>query len=65
MEEELNYLSEKINDFKYDSEYNEREANRAENVEDRLHHNMMAQKINTEIDLLENILTCVTNYALT
>lgn len=64
MEEELNYLSEKINELEYDRDYNEREANKAENEDDRTHHNMMGEKINTELELLETILTAVTSYAL-
>ena len=65
MEEELNYLSEKINELEYDRDYNEREANKAEDVDSRMHHNMMGEKINTELELLETILTAVISYALT
>ena len=64
MEDELNYLSSKIEELRYESEYNEREANKAEDQDSRMHHNMMSEKVNTEIDLLETILTAVTSYAL-
>ena len=64
MEDELNYLSTKIEELRHESEYNEREANKAEDQDSRMHHNMMCEKVNTEIDLLETILTAVTSYAL-
>jgi len=64
MEEELNYLSEKINELEYDRDYNEREANKAEDIENRTYHNGKCCELNTEIDLLETILTAVTSYAL-
>lgn len=65
MEEELNYLSNKIEELTYDRDYNEREANKAEDIESRTYYNGRCCELSTEIDLLETILTAVTSYALT
>lgn len=62
MENELNYLSEKIEELQENANYYEREANRSEDVESRNHNNEMALKMNTEIELLKSILIIVTNY---
>ena len=64
MEEELNYLSEKIEDLNQDRDYNHTESRRAENPDTRAHHNDQWCKLNTEIEILENVLTVVTEYAL-
>ena len=65
MEQELNYLSEKIEELSMDRTYNENESRRAENPETRQHHNDQWSNLNTEIELLENILSVVTEHVLT
>lgn len=64
MENELNYLSEKIEELSMDRSDNETESRRSENTETRAHHNDRWTKLNKEIELLENILSAVTEYAL-
>jgi len=64
MEDELNYLSTKIADLEGERDYYEREANKAEDQDSRTHNNWMAEKRNTELEHLNNILNAVTCYVL-
>jgi len=57
MEEELNYLTEKIEDLVQDRNYYDRQASKAENEVDIEHNSGMAEKRNKEIKYLNNILT--------
>jgi hypothetical protein len=65
MEQELNYLSEKIEELTQDRDWNERETMKMEHSKMRYDMNERVTRLNTEIELLENILSVVTEQALT
>ena len=65
MEEELNYISLRIEELTQDRDYHENECRKTESKGDREHHNSMIEALNTEIELMENIQNVVTEYALT
>jgi hypothetical protein len=65
MEQELNYLSEKIEELTQDRDWNERETMKMEHSKMRYDVNERVTRLNTEIELLENILSVVTEQALT
>ena len=65
MEQELNYLSEKIEELTQDRDWNEREIMKMEHSKMRYDMNERVTRLNTEIELLENILSVVTEQALT
>ena len=64
MENELNYLSEKIEELTQDRDWNEREVTKMKHSKMRYDMNERVTKLNTEIELLENILNIVTKNAL-
>jgi len=64
MENELNYLSEKIEELNRSRDYNENESKKSEDSETRQHHSDQWSNLNEEIELLENILNVVTEYEL-
>ena len=64
MENELNYISEKIEKLTQDRDWNEREIMKMEHSKLRYDMNERATRLNTEIELLENILTKLTEVEL-
>ena len=65
MENELNYLSEKIEELTQDRDWNEREISKRDHSKMRSDMMERVDRLNTEIELLENILNVVTEHALT
>ena len=65
MENELNYLSEKIEELTQDRDWNEREIAKRDHSKMRSDMTVRVDRLNTEIELLENILNVVTEQALT
>ena len=65
MENELNYLSEKIEDITESRDYHEREAAKAESEESRSSYNEAVLRENTELEILNSIMSVVTEQALT
>jgi prefoldin subunit 5 len=65
MENELNYLSEKIEELTQDRDWNEREIVKRDHSKMRSDMMERVDRLNTEIELLENILNVVTEQALT
>ena len=65
MEQELNYLSEKIEELTQDRDWNEREIKKRDHSKMRSDMMERVDRLNTEIELLENILNLVTEHALT
>lgn len=64
MEEELNYLSEKIAEQEQEVAYYENENRKSESESLRNHWTECIDKHNTEIEMLNNILNLVTEHSL-
>ena len=64
MEEELNYLSEKVEDMQEQVAYYERESKTNESEIERAEINEIWTRKATELEYLENILNKLTEYAL-
>ena len=65
MEHELNYLSNKIDELETEVSYYNREVAKTESEKKRTDINNILERKETELELLQNILNVVTEYALT
>jgi hypothetical protein len=61
MTEELNYLSEKIEDIQQDIDYNTKELAKSKSSEAVQWYSRSIEKAETEKEILNNLLTFVTN----
>ena len=65
MEHELNYLSNKIDELETEVSYYNREVAKTESEQKRTDINNILERKETELEILETILSVLTEYSLT